>query len=156
MQNRNDASRVIRAPRGKTISCKNWQAEAALRMLMNNLDAEVAERPAELVVYGGIGRAARNWECFDKIVEVLKRLEAAGLVQLREPPPLDLTLLQGLHAEDYLDAFERGTEPLASSQGIAWSAAVPSCGPVFGVRSSASNPSGTDDSASAAFAASRS
>jgi len=72
---RNDPSRIIRAPRGPAISCKSWLTEAALRMLMNNLDPEVAERPAELVVYGGIGRAARNWECFDKIVEVLKRLE---------------------------------------------------------------------------------
>jgi urocanate hydratase len=71
---RNDPSRVVRAPRGTSISCKSWQTEAALRMLMNNLDPEVAERPAELVVYGGIGRAARNWKCFDKLVEVLKRL----------------------------------------------------------------------------------
>ena len=55
-------ARVIRAPRGTTLSCKSWQQEAALRMLMNNLDPEVAERPADLVVYGGIGRAARNWE----------------------------------------------------------------------------------------------
>ena len=65
---RNDPSRRIRAPRGSALTCKNWQTEAALRMLMNNLDPEVAEKPAELVVYGGIGRAARNWECFDKIV----------------------------------------------------------------------------------------
>src|SRR3954447_19915041 len=72
---RSDPSRVIRAPRGSALSCKSWQTEAALRMLQNNLDPEVAERPAELVVYGGIGRAARNWECFDKIVEVLRRLE---------------------------------------------------------------------------------
>jgi urocanate hydratase len=72
---RNDPSRLIRAPRGTNLSCKSWQTEAALRMLMNNLDPDVAERPAELVVYGGIGRAARNWECFDKIIEVLKRLE---------------------------------------------------------------------------------
>src|SRR5262252_7852590 len=69
------ATRQVRAPRGPEKTCKTWQAEAALRMLMNNLDAEVAERPQELVVYGGIGRAARNWQCFDKIVEVLKRLE---------------------------------------------------------------------------------
>ncbi|MBL8822573.1 MAG: urocanate hydratase [Planctomycetia bacterium] len=88
MQNRNDASRVIRAPRGKQISCKNWQAEAAMRMLMNNLDAEVAERPAELVVYGGIGRAARNWECFDKIVEVLKRLEADETLLIQSGKPV--------------------------------------------------------------------
>src|SRR5262249_61519799 len=72
---RSDPSRKIRAPRGTERSCKSWQTEAALRMLMNNLDAEVAERPGDLVVYGGIGRAARNWECFDKIVEVLRRLE---------------------------------------------------------------------------------
>src|SRR6187200_76557 len=72
---RNDPTRSLRSPRGASISCKSWQTEAALRMLMNNLDPEVAERPSELVVYGGIGRAARNWECFDKITDVLKRLE---------------------------------------------------------------------------------
>ena len=54
---------VIRAPRGNQLRCKGWQQEAALRCLMNNLDPEVAERPADLVVYGGIGKAARNWEC---------------------------------------------------------------------------------------------
>ncbi|WP_088329432.1 urocanate hydratase [Lacimicrobium sp. SS2-24] len=75
MNNRHDPSRTIRAPHGSTLSCKSWQSEAALRMLMNNLDPDVAERPEDLVVYGGIGRAARNWECFDKIVEVLRRLE---------------------------------------------------------------------------------
>ena len=67
--------RVIRAPRGTTLSCKGWQQEAALRMLMNNLDPEVAERPDDLVVYGGTGKAARNWACFDAIVRTLKRLE---------------------------------------------------------------------------------
>jgi urocanate hydratase len=67
--------RVIRAPRGSEISCKSWQQEAALRMLMNNLDPEVAERPEDLVVYGGIGKAARNWECFEAIVDCLKKLE---------------------------------------------------------------------------------
>jgi urocanate hydratase len=67
--------RVVRAPRGVQISCKSWQQEAALRMLMNNLDPEVAERPDELVVYGGIGKAARNWECFDAIVQCLRELE---------------------------------------------------------------------------------
>ncbi|WP_417362376.1 urocanate hydratase [Gallaecimonas pentaromativorans] len=70
-----DESRVIRAPHGSTLSCKSWLSEAAMRMLMNNLDPAVAEHPQALVVYGGIGRAARNWECFDKIVEVLQRLE---------------------------------------------------------------------------------
>jgi len=58
------------------ISCKGWQQEAALRMLMNNLDPEVAERPEDLVVYGGTGKAARNWECFHAIVRSLKALEA--------------------------------------------------------------------------------
>src|SRR5438034_5664254 len=69
------APRVVRAPRGTEISCRGWQQEAALRMLMNNLDPEVAERPDELVVYGGIGKAARNWECFDAIVQCLRELE---------------------------------------------------------------------------------
>ncbi len=72
---RSDPARLIRAPRGSSRTCKSWLTEAALRMLMNNLDPEVAERPAELVVYGGIGRAARNWECFDAIVSALRRLE---------------------------------------------------------------------------------
>ncbi|RUO36956.1 urocanate hydratase [Aliidiomarina shirensis] len=70
-----DKSRVIRADRGSEFTAKSWQTEAAKRMLMNNLDPEVAEHPAGLVVYGGIGRAARSWESFDKIVEVLDRLE---------------------------------------------------------------------------------
>jgi urocanate hydratase len=68
-------ARVIRAPRGTTLSCKGWQQEAALRMLMNNLDPEVAERPQDLVVYGGTGRAARNWPAFDAIVRALRDLE---------------------------------------------------------------------------------
>ena len=84
---RHDPSRVIRAPRGAEKSCRSWQTEAALRMLMNNLDPEVAERPEDLVVYGGIGRAARSWECFDRIVEVLKRLgdEETLLIQSGKP-----------------------------------------------------------------------
>ena len=69
-----DQSRVVRAPRGTELSCRGWQQEAALRMLMNNLDPEVAERPEQLVVYGGIGKAARNWECYDAIVATLRRL----------------------------------------------------------------------------------
>jgi urocanate hydratase len=68
-------ARVIRAPRGRTLSCKGWAQEAALRMLMNNLDPDVAERPGDLVVYGGTGKAARNWECFDAIVAALRALE---------------------------------------------------------------------------------
>ena len=85
--NRNDPSRHIRAPRGTQLNAKSWQTEAPLRMLMNNLDAEVAEHPQNLVVYGGIGRAARDWECYDKIVEVLKRLnnDETLLVQSGKP-----------------------------------------------------------------------
>src|SRR3954464_8726541 len=87
MNRRLDNDRTIRAPRGSEISAKSWLTEAPLRMLMNNLDAEVAERPAELVVYGGIGRAARDWECFDKIVEVLRRLndDETLLIQSGKP-----------------------------------------------------------------------
>ncbi|MDH2436072.1 urocanate hydratase [Pokkaliibacter sp. MBI-7] len=70
-----DTSRVIRAPHGTEKTCKSWLTEAAMRMLMNNLDPDVAEHPQSLVVYGGIGRAARNWACYDKIIEVLQRLE---------------------------------------------------------------------------------
>jgi urocanate hydratase len=65
----------IRAPRGAEISCKGWHQEAALRMLMNNLDPDVGERPEDLIVYGGTGKAARNWECYAKIIETLRRLE---------------------------------------------------------------------------------
>jgi urocanate hydratase len=67
--------RPVRAPRGSALSCKGWQQEAALRMLMNNLDPEVAERPQDLVVYGGTGKAARNWEAFEAIVRALRALE---------------------------------------------------------------------------------
>jgi urocanate hydratase len=69
------ATRSVRAPRGTSLTCKGWLQEAALRMLMNNLDPDVAERPADLVVYGGTGRAARSWEAFDAIVAELKRLD---------------------------------------------------------------------------------
>ena len=70
-----DTTRTIRAPRGTELSCKSWLSEAPFRMLQNNLDPDVAENPAELVVYGGIGRAARNWECFDAILQALRTLE---------------------------------------------------------------------------------
>jgi len=70
-----DNIRVVRAPRGPELSAKSWLTEAPMRMLMNNLDPDVAEKPGELVVYGGIGRAARDWESFDRIVATLKRLE---------------------------------------------------------------------------------
>src|ERR1051325_1240320 len=82
-----DPSRVVHAPRGTELSCRGWQQEAALRMLMNNLDPEVAERPEQLIVYGGIGKAARNWECFDAIVATLQRLgnDETLLVQSGKP-----------------------------------------------------------------------
>jgi urocanate hydratase len=72
---RHDRSRPVRSPHGNTLHCRNWQAEAAWRMLQNNLDPDVAERPQDLVVYGGIGRAARNWPCFDAILDTLRELE---------------------------------------------------------------------------------
>ncbi|MFZ0113651.1 MAG: urocanate hydratase, partial [Xanthobacteraceae bacterium] len=74
MSSRLDNTRIIRAPHGNKLSAKSWQTEAPLRMLMNNLDPEVAEKPQELVVYGGIGRAARNWESYDRIVTALTSL----------------------------------------------------------------------------------
>ena len=84
---RHDASRVIRAPRGTELNCKSWLTEAAFRMIQNNLDPEVAEDPKNLVVYGGIGRAARNWECFDQILASLKELnnDETLLVQSGKP-----------------------------------------------------------------------
>src|SRR3954466_1804834 len=80
-------AREVRAPRGTELSCKGWQQEAALRMLMNNLDPEVAERPEDLVVYGGTGRAARSWEAFDAIVRTLRELrnDETLLVQSGKP-----------------------------------------------------------------------
>ena len=80
--------RSIRAPRGSTISCKGWQQEAALRMLMNNLDPDVAERPEDLVVYGGTGKAARNWESFDAIVATLRRLENDETLLIQSGKPV--------------------------------------------------------------------
>jgi urocanate hydratase len=79
--------RTIRAPRGTQISCRGWQQEAALRMIMNNLDPDVAERPEDLVVYGGTGKAARNWESFDAIVRELRSLadDETLLVQSGKP-----------------------------------------------------------------------
>jgi len=84
---RHDPSRVIRSPRGSTLNCKSWLTEAAFRMLQNNLDPEVAERPQDLVVYGGIGRAARDWASFDQILESLKQLndDETLLVQSGKP-----------------------------------------------------------------------
>ena len=78
----------MRAPRGTELSCKGWQQEAALRMLMNNLDPEVAEDPEHLVVYGGTGRAARSWEAFDAIVAELQRLENDETLLIQSGKPV--------------------------------------------------------------------
>src|ERR1700739_1385692 len=78
----------IRAPRGNQITCKGWQQEAALRMLMNNLDPDVAERPQDLVVYGGTGRAARSWDAFDAIVAALQKLEGDETLLIQSGKPV--------------------------------------------------------------------
>lgn len=83
-----DTSRSIKAAHGSELTTCNWQVEAAKRMLMNNLDAEVAEHPHALVVYGGIGRAARNWECYDKIIEVLNRLKPTESLLIQSGKPV--------------------------------------------------------------------
>src|SRR3569833_995292 len=83
-----DTTRTIRAPRGTQLSAKSWLTEAPLRMLMNILDPDVGERPHELVVYGGIGRAARNWESYDAIVATLKRLEADQTLLIQSGKPV--------------------------------------------------------------------
>ena len=80
----------VRAPRGTEISCKGWQQEAALRMLMNNLDPEVAEKPEELIVYGGTGKAARNWACFHAIVESLRKLENDETLLVQSGKPVGI------------------------------------------------------------------
>ncbi len=82
--------RTIRAPRGPEKTCKTWQAEAAMRMLMNNLDPEVAENPADLVVYGGRGQAARSWEAFDAIIDSLKKLEADETLLVQSGKPVGI------------------------------------------------------------------
>jgi urocanate hydratase len=81
-------ARTVRAPRGTQLSCKGWAQEAALRMLMNNLDPEVAERPDDLVVYGGTGRAARSWEAFDRIVAALRALESDETLLVQSGKPV--------------------------------------------------------------------
>ncbi|MES2126874.1 MAG: urocanate hydratase [Pseudomonadota bacterium] len=83
-----DATRDIRAPRGTTLNCKNWLTEAAYRMIQNNLDVEVAENPKHLVVYGGIGRAARNWECYDQILATLRTLEDDQTLLIQSGKPV--------------------------------------------------------------------
>jgi urocanate hydratase len=83
-------ARTIRAPRGTHLSCQGWLQEAALRMLMNNLDPDVAEKPDELIVYGGRGRAARNWECFDAIVKSLRELENDETLLIQSGKPVGI------------------------------------------------------------------
>jgi urocanate hydratase len=86
--NRNDTTRLIRAPTGRELTARSWLTEAPLRMLMNNLDPDVAERPAELVVYGGIGRAARDWDSYDAIVAALERLELDQTLLIQSGKPV--------------------------------------------------------------------
>ena len=83
-----DASREIRAPRGSTLTCKSWPIEAAYRMLQNNLDPEVAENPNELVVYGGIGKAARNWPAFEAILDSLRKLKPNETLMVQSGKPV--------------------------------------------------------------------
>ncbi len=80
--------RTVRAPRGTTLTCKSWQIEAPFRMIQNNLDPDVAERPQDLVVYGGRGQAARNWDCFDAILESLKNLETDETLLVQSGKPV--------------------------------------------------------------------
>src|ERR1700712_4465428 len=87
---RSAPGRVVRAPRGTTLTCKSWLTEAAFRMLQNNLDPDVAERPEELVVYGGIGRAARDWASFDKILECLRELEGDESLLIQSGKPVGI------------------------------------------------------------------
>ena len=88
MNNRLDNTRVIQAATGTRLSAKSWLTEAPLRMLMNNLDAEVAENPHELVVYGGIGRAARNWQCYDQIIASLRELDDDQTLLIQSGKPV--------------------------------------------------------------------
>jgi len=87
---RHDPSRVIRAPRGNTLNCKSWLSEAPYRMLQNNLDAEVAEDPTSLVVYGGIGRAARDWACYDAILKSLRELDDHETLLVQSGKPVGI------------------------------------------------------------------
>src|SRR5437867_9966345 len=84
------ATRIIRAPRGTALTCKGWPQEAAMRMLMNNLDPDVAERPDDLIVYGGSGKAARNWEAFDAIVRSLTSLEHDETLLVQSGKPVGI------------------------------------------------------------------
>src|SRR4030081_2187693 len=95
MNRRLDNDRTIRAPHGPEISAKSWLTEAPLRMLMNNLDPDVAERPGDLVVYGGIGRAARDWDSFDRIVHALRHLEGDETLLVQSGKPVGVFRTHG-------------------------------------------------------------
>ncbi|HTY00585.1 MAG TPA: urocanate hydratase, partial [Bacteroidota bacterium] len=84
------ATAPIRAPRGTTLSCKGWVQEAAMRMLMNNLDPEVGEKPEQLIVYGGAGKAARNWECYEAIIRSLRQLENDETLLVQSGKPVGI------------------------------------------------------------------
>ena len=84
-------ARPVRAPRGTELSCANWPIEAAYRMIQNNLDPEVAENPDELVVYGGIGKAARNWPAFDAILDSLRRLQPDETLLVQSGKPVGVS-----------------------------------------------------------------
>ena len=84
----NTTERIIRAPRGTELNCKNWQIEAAYRMIQNNLDPENAEKPDELIVYGGLGKAARNWESFDAILDSLRTMDVDETLLVQSGKPV--------------------------------------------------------------------
>jgi len=91
-----DSSRTVRAPRGTTLHCANWQIEAAYRMIQNNLDPENAERPDQLIVYGGLGKAARNWECFDAILECLRTMNPTDTLLVQSGKPVGVVATHDL------------------------------------------------------------
>ena len=97
MSTQRSAARVVRAPRGTKLTCKAWPQEAAYRMIQNNLDPEVAERPEDLVVYGGTGKAARTWTDFDRILTALQRLESDETLLVQSGRPVGI-------ARTHLDA----------------------------------------------------
>ena len=122
-------ARRVQAPRGTELTCRGWQQEAALRMLMNNLDPEVAENPDALVVYGGTGRAARSWEAFDAIVRELRRLEndETLLVQTGKPVGGRLALFQAV-SRTLAEHWRRNRDALPAGQVVAEGAAATGTG----------------------------
>ena len=123
--------RIVRAPRGPEMTCKGWIQEAALRMLMNNLDPEVAEDPDRLVVYGGSGRAARSWQAFDIIVATLRKLENDETLLVQSGKPVGVLRTHELApreqryamADEYVDLVCRLWDSWESSERSPWSSA---------------------------------